>query len=88
MVHHLFTLMLGGKLHLAPIENPHRILDVGTGTGIWALDIAEQYPEAEVLGTDLSPIQPGWYVHTILYHRGLHEMTRVQGVPKCTIPSR
>jgi len=60
MVHHLFTLMLGGKLHLAPLENPHRILDVGTGTGIWALDMAEQYPEAEVLGTDLSPIQPGW----------------------------
>ncbi|KAI5796101.1 S-adenosyl-L-methionine-dependent methyltransferase [Pyronema domesticum] len=47
-----------GSLHIAPIEKPQRILDVGTGTGIWALDIAEQFPMAEVIGTDPSPIQP------------------------------
>ena len=29
---------LEDKLHLAPIGNkPKRILDVGTGTGIWAM---------------------------------------------------
>lgn len=55
-----------GSLHIAPIEKPQRILDVGTGTGIWALDIAEQFPMAEVIGTDPSPIQPNcgpanWY---------------------------
>jgi ribosomal protein L11 methylase PrmA len=34
--------MLDDKLHLAPIgENPQRILDVGTGTGIWAIDMGE-----------------------------------------------
>lgn len=27
-------------------------------TGIWAIDFAEAYPSAEVIGTDLSPIQP------------------------------
>jgi methylase of polypeptide subunit release factors len=31
--------------------------DVGTGTGIWAIDFADQYNNAEVTGTDLSPIQ-------------------------------
>ncbi|GAP83985.2 putative methyltransferase domain-containing protein [Rosellinia necatrix] len=28
------------------------------GTGIWAIEFASQYPESEVVGTDLSPIQP------------------------------
>lgn len=28
---------LEGKLHLAPIDNPHNVLDIGTGTGIWAM---------------------------------------------------
>jgi cyclopropane fatty-acyl-phospholipid synthase-like methyltransferase len=36
------------------------VLDIGTGTGIWAIDFADSYPSAEVIGTDLSPIQPSW----------------------------
>ena len=80
--------MLRGELHMVPFEEPpQRILDVGTGTGIWAIDIAElvphdhcihvhaervyriradrvcvfsHYPSAEVIGTDLSAIQPRW----------------------------
>lgn len=35
-----------------------RILDVGTGTGLWAIDMADGFHKAEVIGTDLSPIQP------------------------------
>jgi predicted O-methyltransferase YrrM len=61
LVHHLYGLLLGGKLFLAPIPHePHRVLDLGTGTGIWAMDFADEYPSAEVIGTDLSPIQPKW----------------------------
>lgn len=30
----------------------------GTGTGIWAIDMADTYPAAQVIGTDLSPVQP------------------------------
>ncbi|KZL86043.1 methyltransferase domain-containing protein [Colletotrichum incanum] len=37
-----------------------RVLDLGTGTGIWALDYADAHPEATVFGVDLSPIQPGY----------------------------
>jgi SAM-dependent methyltransferase len=52
--------VLNDKLFLAPLENPTAILDVGTGTGIWAMDCADDYPGAQVVGIDLSPIQPNY----------------------------
>lgn len=60
LYHHIFLSLLGGALYISPLQNPKKILDVGTGTGIWAMDIADEHPEAEVVGTDLSPIQPPW----------------------------
>lgn len=48
---------LDGRLHFAPLEAPATILDIGTGTGAWAIEIGELYPDADVVGTDLSPIQ-------------------------------
>lgn len=57
--HQMCLILLEGRLHLAPIgSSPHNVLDVGTGTGIWAIDFATKYPSAKVIGTDLSPIQP------------------------------
>ncbi|KAE9370618.1 S-adenosyl-L-methionine-dependent methyltransferase, partial [Stipitochalara longipes BDJ] len=58
--HHLFLLGLHGRLYLAPIEDGplHNVLDVATGTGIWATDFASTFPAAHVRGTDLSLIQP------------------------------
>lgn len=39
-MHKLVEVTLGGKLNLAPIpKNPQRILDIGTGTGLWAVEI-------------------------------------------------
>ncbi|KAJ2907253.1 S-adenosyl-L-methionine-dependent methyltransferase [Zalerion maritima] len=59
MVHQMFLTILRGRLFQAPIpEDPHRVLDVGCGTGIWTIDFADQYPSAEVIGVDLSPVQP------------------------------
>ncbi|RDW60316.1 hypothetical protein BP5796_11922 [Coleophoma crateriformis] len=61
MQHQLWLMTLSDKLHLAPIKpNPNHILDIGTGTGIWAIDCATMYPTASVIGSDLSPIQPAF----------------------------
>ncbi|KAK0631451.1 S-adenosyl-L-methionine-dependent methyltransferase [Immersiella caudata] len=60
--HHAQTLAIGGKLYLAPLKKDKikKVLDVGTGTGIWAIDFGDEFPNAEIIGTDISPIQPSW----------------------------
>ncbi|KAI3397005.1 hypothetical protein diail_11332 [Diaporthe ilicicola] len=56
--HHMWRLLLRGKLSVAPLASPARVLDIGTGTGIWAMQFARENPGAAVVGTDLSLIQP------------------------------
>ncbi|KAK1545575.1 TAM domain methyltransferase [Colletotrichum paranaense] len=60
MKHALVVHICDGDLHSAPLGNPQKILDIGTGTGIWAIDMGDNYPEADIDGIDLSPIQPGF----------------------------
>ncbi|EXM14001.1 hypothetical protein RAB80_018272 [Fusarium oxysporum f. sp. vasinfectum] len=43
------------NLPLAPIAS---LTD--SYSGIWAMDFADERPEIEVIGTDISPIQPDW----------------------------
>lgn len=49
-------LIANGELHKAPIKNASKVLDLGTGTGIWAIDYATEHPEAEVIGLDLRQV--------------------------------
>ncbi|RDW81933.1 hypothetical protein BP6252_03045 [Coleophoma cylindrospora] len=61
MFHHMLLLVTRDQLHLAPIKGDDlRILDVGTGTGIWAIQMGDAFPSAQIFGNDLSPIQPTW----------------------------
>ncbi|KAK4160884.1 methyltransferase domain-containing protein [Cladorrhinum sp. PSN259] len=60
--HHIFDLTFDGKLGFAPPtkerQKTFRVLDLGTGTGIWAMDFGDEYPNAEIFGVDLTPTQP------------------------------
>lgn len=42
ILHEMFLTMMDRKLFLAPISNPlTRVLDLGTGTGLWAIDFGK-----------------------------------------------
>lgn len=68
LIHHALLKLFDEKLFLAPIPNDaERILDIGTGTGIWAMDVGDQHPNTEVIGTDISPIQPTWVAPNVKF---------------------
>jgi SAM-dependent methyltransferase len=52
--HYMLRYALRG-LYAAPLRNPESILDVGTGTGRWAMDMAQIFPYANVIGVDVNP---------------------------------
>ncbi|KAG7409051.1 Secondary metabolism regulator laeA [Fusarium oxysporum f. sp. rapae] len=57
--HELYVRTLDGDLAVCPkAKGAKRVLDMGTGTGSWAIDYADANPQAHVTGVDLSPIQP------------------------------
>ncbi|PHH64494.1 hypothetical protein CDD81_4569 [Ophiocordyceps australis] len=78
--HYIWRLLLNGRLYTAPLPSPSRspnmrILDLGTGTGIWAIDMADEFPSAAVAGVDLSPIQPEWVPNNCRFHIDDYEDT-------------
>ncbi len=52
--HYMLRYVLGGNF-MAPVHEPHAILDVGCGTGRWGAEMAQQFPAANVIGVDLVP---------------------------------
>ena len=55
--HQIYKITMGDKLCLAPIAEPARIFDIGTGTGTWAIEIGDRNPDSVIIGTDPSPTQ-------------------------------
>jgi ubiquinone/menaquinone biosynthesis C-methylase UbiE len=50
--HHLVKVATGSNYH-APLRQPRSILDVACGTGVWAREMAQQFPRARVIGFDI-----------------------------------
>lgn len=61
LVHQLWLLTLDDRLGVAPPckegTTVGRVLDVGTGTGIWALNFGDEHPEADV-GVSIGSLLP------------------------------
>ncbi|KAJ5216010.1 uncharacterized protein N7498_002417 [Penicillium cinerascens] len=58
MQHHMFRMVMEDKLYNVPLDDPKELLDIGTGSGIWPIEMAPLFPNAAITGTDLSPVQP------------------------------
>ncbi|MCJ1306894.1 hypothetical protein MMC25_000538 [Agyrium rufum] len=77
LTHRGFLRLLDGNLTLSHIGiDVKRILDVGTGTGEWAIAMGDRYPHAQIVATDLSPIQPAYVPPNVEF-----EVDNVQNEP-------
>ncbi|KAH8821628.1 S-adenosyl-L-methionine-dependent methyltransferase [Xylogone sp. PMI_703] len=56
--HQVHLNLLQGSPTTVNLTAPTKILDIGTGTGDWAMEMGDLYPSAEVIGTDIAKIQP------------------------------
>lgn len=57
VVHQAYLPILDGNLTLAAIpRNAQYILDLGTGTGEWAMAMAERFTRAEITATDITNV--------------------------------
>ncbi|KAJ9413802.1 S-adenosyl-L-methionine-dependent methyltransferase [Fusarium oxysporum] len=56
--HHIYSDLLEGlNKATIPCGSPVLLL---TSSGIWAIDFADEHPDADVIGIDISPIMPNW----------------------------
>ncbi|RKP10543.1 S-adenosyl-L-methionine-dependent methyltransferase [Thamnocephalis sphaerospora] len=66
------------KRYHAPLTSPKRAIDIGTGSGVWMMEMATDFPSCEFLGVDIAPLQPT----TILPRNCRFEMANaLEGLP-------
>ncbi|KAI0054139.1 S-adenosyl-L-methionine-dependent methyltransferase [Auriscalpium vulgare] len=69
LFHRMIRFVLGNKNYVGPVQDilspdraargdKLRVLDLGTGGGLWAIDMADEFPHVDVTGVDLAPLQP------------------------------
>ncbi|KAJ5728698.1 uncharacterized protein N7483_003206 [Penicillium malachiteum] len=51
----IFQKIFDDRLIFPPIRRLRRVLDCGHGAASWAVDVAEQHPNCEVIGVDIAP---------------------------------
>jgi ubiquinone/menaquinone biosynthesis C-methylase UbiE len=60
VLHQIYLHILGHQLNKATLSfDITRVLDVGTGSGDWAISMAKRYPSEEIIATDISAFQIG-----------------------------
>ena len=62
-----WMLVTKGKLSHVPAETFPRVLELGTGIGVWALEMGEEHREASIIAIDISPIQPSWVTSNVWF---------------------
>lgn len=69
-----------GKLHFAPLplKSEIQVLDVCTGSGIWAMDLGVNFPHWNVLGVDWSPMRPEFFPPNVSF-----ELNDARKLPWC-----
>ncbi|KAJ7671465.1 S-adenosyl-L-methionine-dependent methyltransferase [Mycena polygramma] len=57
-MHTAITRYFDGKLSLAPVADvrPCKILELGCGSGAWAIQAATEFPDAQIFAVDVSPL--------------------------------
>ncbi|KAG8350413.1 hypothetical protein FVEN_g11434 [Fusarium venenatum] len=80
MMHGVLSGLFDRRLIFPPIRSPRRVLDCGCGTGDWAMEVATQYPDSEVLGIDVDDLNARFtfksnhfdLVHSQMVAGGIH----------------
>lgn len=68
ILHQTYLSALSGHLTFHRVRpDISRILDIGSGSGDWAIAMAEQYPNCEIVATDIWPFQPAGIPPNLMY---------------------
>ncbi|KAH6687974.1 UMTA methyltransferase [Plectosphaerella plurivora] len=54
-LHNVLMLALNNRLLPSELTRPRKILELGVGTGDWAVEVAKTYPACEVVAVDICP---------------------------------
>ncbi|KAI0671779.1 S-adenosyl-L-methionine-dependent methyltransferase [Trametes maxima] len=55
----VFLNHISSGVTMHPYEQPlNNVLDLGCGTGLWAIEVAKTWPHCNIVGFDILPIQP------------------------------
>ncbi|KAH8928464.1 S-adenosyl-L-methionine-dependent methyltransferase [Atractiella rhizophila] len=56
--HNRYKDYFGANYLVRDLGQPKRVLDLGTGSGSWARDLATEFPQSEVIGIDIHEVPP------------------------------
>ncbi|KAJ7314407.1 S-adenosyl-L-methionine-dependent methyltransferase [Mycena albidolilacea] len=67
--HEAFTQYFDGKLGIAPLDGlrPSKIIELGCGSGAWAIQAAVQFPDAQIVAVDRAPPPEGILPPTVTF---------------------